>query len=144
MRTPDPAGLREDAGYSSSRAGMPDLPVEDTTDAKPGKSIKNKTREQLIQEDLDVGSFYASKNNWKAAESRYASAFGQDHENPDAVWGMAEAERHLRMYKQAAEHYQLFLTYDPDGPHGKAARKGLEEVESSLASGAGKEPGTHN
>jgi len=145
VRTPDPAGLRENDGFSSSRSGGPDLPMEDTTDARPGKSVKNKTREQLIQEDLDVGEFYTEKKNWKAAEQRYAAAFAMDRENPDAVWGMAEAERHLQMYKEAAEHYQLFLSYDPDGPHGKAARKGLEEVESSLASGVKKDSGaSHN
>jgi tetratricopeptide (TPR) repeat protein len=141
VRTPDPAGLRDSDGFSSSRSGGPDLPMEDTTDARPGKSVKNKTREQLIQEDLDVGGFYFSKKNWKAAQQRYASAFALDRENPDAVWGMAEAERHLQMYKEAVEHYQLFLSYDPDGPHGKAARKELEEVESSLASGAKKDTG---
>ena len=145
VRTPDPAGLRENDGFSSSRSGGPDLPMEDTTDARPGKSVKNKTREQLVQEDLDVGEFYTEKKNWKAAQLRYAAAFALDRENPDAVWGMAEAERHLQMYKEAAEHYQLFLSYDPDGPHGKAARKGLEEVESSLASGVKKDSGTsHN
>lgn len=133
VRTPDPAGLQENDGFSSSRTGGPDLGMEDVTDAKPGKSVKNKTREEIIKENINVGGFYIEKKNWKAAESRYAAAFQMDKENPDAVWGLAESELHLAMYKEAAEHYQLFLTYDPDGPHGKAARKGLEEAETRLA-----------
>jgi hypothetical protein len=40
----------------------------------------------------------------------------------------------LQLYKEAAGHYKLFLSYDPDGPHSKAARKGLEEVESATPS----------
>ena len=125
--------MQENDGFSSSRTGGPDLGMEDTTDAAPGKSTKNKTREQMIKEDINVGGFYTEKKNWKAAQARFASAFQMDKENAEAVWGLAEAERHLAMYKEAAEHYQLFLTYDPDGPHGKAARKGLEEVETQLA-----------
>ncbi|HTJ30609.1 MAG TPA: tetratricopeptide repeat protein [Acidobacteriaceae bacterium] len=134
VRSPDPAGLQENDGFSSSRSGGPDLSgLENETDAAPGKSAKNRTREEIVAEDINVGGFYTEKKNWRAAQSRFASAFQLDKENPDAVWGLAEAERHLAMYKEAAEHYQLFLTYDPDGPHGKAARKGLEEVEAQLA-----------
>lgn len=134
VRSPDPPGLQQNDGFSSSRSGGPDLSgLENETDAKPGKSVKTKTREQLAAEDINVGGFYSEKKNWKAAQARFASAFQLDKENPDAVWGLAESERHLAMYKEAAEHYQLFLSYDPDGPHAKGARKGLEEVQSQLA-----------
>jgi hypothetical protein len=136
VRTPDPAGLQENDGFSSSRSGLNHMPVEDDSDARPGKSTKNKTREQVLAEDLDVGKFYMDKKNWKAAQTRFASAFALDAENADAVFELAEAERHLELYKDAAEHYRLFLSYDPDGPHGRAARKGLEEVESASPSTA--------
>jgi hypothetical protein len=63
---------------------------------------------------------------------------GLDKENADAVWGLAEAERHLQLYREAAEHYQLFLSYDPQGPHGRAARKALSEVESAAFSAGAK------
>jgi len=135
VRTPDPAGLTENDGFSSSRSGLNHMPVEDDSDARPGKSTKNKTREQMVAENLDVGNFYIEKKNWKAAQARFSAAFGLDSENPDAVFGLAEAEQHLQLYKDAAEHYRLFLTYDPDGPHGKAARKALAEVESASPSG---------
>jgi hypothetical protein len=137
VRSPDPTGLQENDGFSSSRSGGPDLGMDDSTDPKSGKPVKVKTREEIIKEDVDVGGFYTEKKNWKAAQARFASAFEMDKENPDAVWGLAESERHLAMYKEAAVHYQLFLTYDPDGPHGKAARKGLEEVQA-LVGKAGK------
>jgi len=135
VRSPDPAGLQESDGFSSSRTGGPDLSgLENDTDSKPGKSVKNKTREEIVAEDINVGGFYSEKKNWKAAQARFASAYQLDKENPDAVWGLAEAERHLAMYKEAVEHYHVFLSYDPDGPHSKAARKGLEEAEGQLAS----------
>jgi tetratricopeptide (TPR) repeat protein len=108
--------------------------VEDDSDQKPGKSTKNPTREQVIKEDLDVGGFYLDKKNWKAAQARFASAFALNGENPDSLWGLAEAERHLQLYKDAAEHYKLFLSYEPDGKRGREARKALAEVEAAQPS----------
>jgi tetratricopeptide (TPR) repeat protein len=130
VRSPDGPGNGNNDGFSSSRSGLSGLPAENDTEAVPGKSAKHKTREEKLKEDLDTGEFYAEKKNWKAAQSRFADAFALDKENADAVWGLAEAERHLQMFKEASEHYQLFLSYDPDGPHSKAARKALEQVQT--------------
>ena len=142
VRTPDAPGQAADDGFSSSRSGLANLPAEDDNDGRPGKSTKNKTREQVIQEDLDVGGFYIEKKNWKAAQARYAAAFALDRENADSVWGLAEAERHLGLYREAAGHYTLFLSYDPDGPHSRAARKALGEVE--IAASGAKHPDAQN
>lgn len=132
VRSPDlPGNYTTDDGFSSSRNGLKQLPMEDLSDAAPGKSARTKTREQLLQEDLDVGSFYLERKDWKGADGRFQAAFALDGENPDAVWGLAEAERHLQLYQESAQHYKLFLTYDPDGKHGKEARKALEEVEAA-------------
>ena len=142
VRTPDlgmtaSAGAGDsDDGFSSSRSGMTHVPAEDDNDSAPGKSEKVKTREQVIKEDLDIGSFYADKKNWKAAQARYGAAFALDAENPDAVFGLAEAEQHLSLWKDAETHYKLFLSYDPDGPHSRQARKGLEQAESAGSSAA--------
>jgi hypothetical protein len=129
---------QSDDGFSSSRSGLKGLPAEDDNDGRPGKSAKNKTREQTIKEDVAVGGFYLDRKNWKAAQSRFASAFALDAENPEAVWGLAEAERHLQLYQESAEHYKLFLSYDPDGPHGREARRALEEVEAARPVSASK------
>jgi hypothetical protein len=136
VRTPDPlghyaSGGPADDGFSSSRSGLKQLPAEDDGDGRPGKSTRNKTREQLVKEDVEVGSFYLDKKDWKGAEGRFQSAFSLDHESPDAVWGLAEAERHLHLYKESAEHYKLFLSYDPDSKRGREARKSLQEVEAA-------------
>jgi tetratricopeptide (TPR) repeat protein len=134
VRSPDaPGSGGDDDGFTSSRAGLKQMPVEDDNDGKPGKSTKNKTREQVIKEDLDVGRFYLEQKNWRGAQSRFAAAFALDKENPETVWGLAEVERHLNLLKEAEEHYKLFLSYDPEGPHGRAARKSLEEVEAALS-----------
>ena len=135
VRSPDgDARTANDDGFSSSREGVRQAPVDEDADAKPGKSAKNKNRAQTIKEDLDVGGFYLDKKNWKAAQGRFSSAFALDAENPDTVWGLAEAERHMQLYKEAAEHYKLFLSYEPDGKRGREARKALEEVQAAQPS----------
>ena len=136
VRTPDPLGQYAnggpaDDGFSSSRSGLKQLPSEDASDERPGKSTRNKTREQLVKEDVDVGSFYLEKKDWKGAESRFQSAFSLVNEYPVVVWGLAEAERHLHLYKESAEHYKLFLSYDPDSKRGREARKSLQEMEAA-------------
>ena len=131
VRSPD--GTGSDDGFSSSNAGLSPRSNDDDVPAtaKPARS-----RAKEIKEDIDVGGFYLDKKNWKAAKERFETAFALDAENPDAVLGLAEAERHLQELDKARTHYELFLSYDPDGPHSKAARKALEQVESQQASTA--------
>jgi tetratricopeptide (TPR) repeat protein len=137
VRSPDGnVHYAEDDRFSSSRSGVSLAPAGDDSEVKPGQSARSKTREQQIKEDLDVGEFYLSRKNWKGAQARYQSAFVLDAENPDTVWGLAEAERHLQLYKEAEGHYKLFLSYEPDGRRGREARKALEEVEAALPSAA--------
>lgn len=136
VRSPDGRGHYSDSGsdaggddgFSSSLSGVNAVPAPDTAKTPAPVHVEN------VKEDVNVGQFYLQSKNWRAAQSRFAAAFAADKENPDAVWGLAESERHLGMLKEAEGHYKLFLTYDPDGPHGKAARKALAEVETGLNS----------
>ena len=51
VRSPDsPVHRDTDDGFSSSRAGMKDVPAEDENGAKPGKSTRAKTREEQVKE----------------------------------------------------------------------------------------------
>jgi tetratricopeptide (TPR) repeat protein len=129
VRSPDAAGGGVDDGFSSSRMGLASMAAGPDIEATPGKSAKAKTREQVVKDNVDVGEFYLERKNWKAALLRFQDAFTLDSESADAVFGMAEAEDHLEMVDKAREHFELFLAYDAEGPHGKAARKALEQIE---------------
>lgn len=145
VRSPDGQAHVTDDRFSSSLDGLKPLPEGEDT-AQPGRSAKVKTREQEVKEDVDVGGFYLSAKNWKAAQARFSSAFALDGENPEAVWGLAEAERRLELYREAEEHYRLFLSYDPDGPHSREARKALDQLEAAhpFPTTAAKSPGAGN
>ena len=95
---------------------------------KKGKrAVKEPTHQEVAGKDIQVGSYYLETKNWRAALSRFESAMVLDPENPDVYWGLAEAERHLGDFAAAKTHYEKVLDYDPDGRHGKEARKVLKE-----------------
>ena len=126
----------EDSSSSSSLTGMDKL-LPKPDDEEPGKKRRLTDNEpvhhETASEDVNVGSYYLEIKNWKAALSRFQSAMVLDPENPDVYWGLAETERHLGNFAQARAHYQQVLDYDPDGPHGKQARKALKDPEIANA-----------
>jgi tetratricopeptide (TPR) repeat protein len=119
------------ADSSSSLTGLGSLLPKPGDDQQGGKkrkiNVKEPTHQEAASKDIDVGSYYLDRKNWKAALSRFESAMILDPENPEVYWGMAEAEHHLGDYVHAKEHYLKLLEYDPDGPHGKQARKELKD-----------------
>jgi hypothetical protein len=111
---------------SSSFSGMDRLlPAPDAD--KNVKPKKQPTQQESAAQNIEVGSYYLDRKNWKAALSRYQSALVLDPENPEVYWGLGEAARHLGDYANARSYYRLLLDYDPDGPHGKQARKLLKD-----------------
>ncbi len=128
VRTPEMAS-GEEAGFSSSRTGLNGAAAGPVVETTPGKSTKTKTRDEVVKDDVGVGEFYLEKKDWKAALMRFQSAFLLNSESPEAVFGLAEAERHMEMWDKAREHYWMFLSYDPGGGKAKAARKAVEQLE---------------
>jgi tetratricopeptide (TPR) repeat protein len=132
VRSPDdPAPSANGAADSSSSlAGLESLlpkPEGDQPSKKRKLVVKEPTHQEASSKDIEVGSYYLQTKNWKAALSRFESALVLDPENPEVYWGLAEAEHHLGDFVHAREHYLKLLDYDPDGPHGRQARKELKD-----------------
>jgi Tfp pilus assembly protein PilF len=103
-------------------------PEDDNQPSKKRKlTVKEPAHQEAASKDLEVGSYYLDRKNWKAALSRFESAMILDPENPEVYWGLAEAEHHLGNFVHAKEHYLKLLEYDPDGLHGRQARKELKD-----------------
>jgi len=83
---------------------------------------------KLGAQDIKVGGFYLSSHDYKGAYDRFKEATRVDPENPDAVFGLAEAARGLKLSAEAADNYRIYLDAVPDGPKAKAARKALAEL----------------
>jgi|CZKF01.1.fsa_nt_gi hypothetical protein len=136
VRSPDdpvPAvTIGSDTNSSSSLSGLERLlPRPEDDDQPSGKKrkliVKEPAHKEAASKDIEVGSYYLDRKNWKAALSRFESALILDPENPEVYWGLAVAEHHLGDYAHAKEHYLKLLEYDPDGPHGKQARRELKD-----------------
>jgi hypothetical protein len=150
VRSPDDpvpeSASSPDANSSSSLKGLERLlprPEDDQLSDKKRKLlvIKEPTHQEAASKDIQVGNYYLQTKNWKAALSRFESAMILDPENPEVYWGLAEAEHHLGHYADAKAHYLKLLEYDPDGPHGKQARKELKDPALEKAqSGASSQP----
>lgn len=138
VRSPDdpaPDAKGSNDGFSSSLQGANELkPIPD--EEKPGKHSKGTeapTHTEGVAEDINVGSYYLERKNWRAALSRFESGLVLDPENPEVYWGMAEAQSHLGEYAKARENYEKLLEYDPGGKHAKEARKALKEPQIANA-----------
>lgn len=142
VRSPDdPAAASatgQESGTSDSSTGLDQLlePPPDTgKHRKKGEddSIDAAFPHDGPKKDINIGEYYLETGDWQGALSRYESAMVQDPENPDAYWGMAEAQRHLGQYAQARANYLKVVDYDPDSRHGKDARKILKQPEIANA-----------
>lgn len=144
-RSPDdaqPSSGDDNEGFSSSLKGIENIAPPEDSDTSPGKAKKQPTHQEAAAEDIEVGKYYLSSKSWKAALSRFESAMVLDPENPEVYWGLAEAERHLNDFAQARAYYRKLLEYDPDGPHGKEARKAMKDPQIANAQSAASRPGT--
>lgn len=114
--------------YSSSRTGIENLdsgnPDSRISDGAGGYIHDPK----LAAQDVKVGGFYYTNEDYKGAYSRFKEATKVDPTNADAVYGLAEAARALKLNDEAAENYRVYLDAFPDGPKAKAARKALAQL----------------
>ena len=139
VKSPDdaPASVDENSGSSSSSSGMDNLLKPPPDEEKGSKhrrlDVPDQAHPESAKEDENVGSYYLDQKNWKAALSRFESAVVLDPENPDVYWGLAEAQRHVGDYASAKANYLKVTEYDPDGKHGKEAKRILKEPELASA-----------
>lgn len=121
-------GSKPAPDYSSSRTGLKDL---DSTDSESrisdgaGGYIHDP---KLAAQDVKVAQFYLVNQDPKGAYSRFKEATKVDPTNPDAVFGLAEAARALKLTSEAADNYRVYLDAFPDGSKAKAARKALAQL----------------
>jgi tetratricopeptide (TPR) repeat protein len=129
--TQPPSGVSSSAdrdpavgGDGDAEGGRRMLPKPDRNAIAPG-SLTGIGR---AKDDVRVGNFYASTGDWRGAYGRFEEASRDDPTNLDAIYGMAEAARHMGRVQEAAENYKIYLEIAPDGPKAKASQKALAEL----------------
>lgn len=121
---PAPSGKgNSDQDYSSSHVTLKGL--DPSTESRPAEPTLNP---DLGRKDTKVGVFYLQSGDYKGAYDRFLEATQVDPGNAEAVFGLAEAARHLNRPDEAAQNYRLYLSALPDGPKAKDARKALKAM----------------
>lgn len=80
------------------------------------------------KEDVSVGTYYLQSGDFRGAYQRFKEATQLAPENMDAVFGLAEAARHLKKLDEARTNYQLFLQVVASGSKAKEARKAVASL----------------
>lgn len=117
----------DDQNYSSSQVKGLDVP---TTDVAPPPGVVSELpyNPKLAKKDAQIGDYYLESSNWRGAYDRFIEANRSDPGNAEAVFGLAEAARHLSHTDEALRNYRLYLSALPNGPHAKEVRKALKEM----------------
>jgi len=124
----DPKSAAPAPDYSSSRTGLANLDA-DSREGRISDGAGGYIHDpKLAAQDVRVGGFYLTNGDYKGAYERFKEATRVNPENADAVFGLAEAARGLKLNSEAADNYRVYLGAFPDGPKAKAARKALAQL----------------
>lgn len=117
------------SGISSS--GDYDTKVNGRNVITPNVSMSHIHGKDPLKEDVQVGSYYLQSGDYTGAYSRFKEASTLHPESVDAIFGLAEAARHLHKDDEALSNYKLFLDIEPTGSKARDARKALAALEKS-------------
>jgi Tfp pilus assembly protein PilF len=87
-----------------------------------------KLEQTRFQDDLKVGKFYLQDGNPQGAYLRYKDAVDHVPDDPDALFGLAQAADKLKKKDEAILNYRETIKADPGGDHDRAARAALKDL----------------
>src|SRR6266481_6420219 len=121
-------------GESSSRDSQVDFknqpqpkvtrsePDAQTFDFDPHKAAK----------DVEIGRFYFSRKNYRAALDRCREALLYKPNDAEATYGMAQTLERLDLPDQAYQEYGKYLEVLPEGPFAKDSKIAIERIKPLL------------
>ena len=130
-------------GASSSRSNddddvaptteAPDAPVKasklkDLGSSGSTSAARAKLEATRFDDDLKVGKFYLQDGNPQGAYLRYKDAVAHVPDDPDALFGLAQAADKLKKRDEAVANYRAAIKADPGGDHDKASRAALKQL----------------
>ena len=82
------------------------------------------------RKSVEVGDFYFKRNNYRAAESRYAEALEYMPHHAEATYKLAESQEKLGKPAEARANYEKYLKILPRGPFAELAKKALARLDT--------------
>jgi tetratricopeptide (TPR) repeat protein len=130
---------RSDSGMSSSNDTRIDLsPPAGDSKMHPNSEVDDISEmhpynPHKADKDVEVGDFYFSQKNYKAAESRYAEALVYKDNDAEATYKLALTKEKLGEKEDAVAGYESYLKILPEGPHAKEAKDAIEKLANPAA-----------
>jgi hypothetical protein len=123
---PDDAGSEAATPKAASDGGVPDKPTgppvnpnfssSATLHDEGSSGTETPADPKRVKVDQGVAKYYWHLKDWEGAYLRYKDALRFGPENPDTLFGLAEAEAKLGKNLNARKHYEEYLHVAPDGP----------------------------
>ncbi|HWX54251.1 MAG TPA: tetratricopeptide repeat protein [Verrucomicrobiae bacterium] len=128
-------------GESSSKDSLVDFhnqPIPKAP-ANSGQPAEYPFDPHKAAKDVEVGQFYLSRKNYRAALDRFREALLYKPNDAEATYYMARTLEKMDLPTQAYDAYSKYLEILPQGPSAKESREGMKRLESRLDA-AGTEP----
>jgi tetratricopeptide (TPR) repeat protein len=81
-----------------------------------------------VKQDQSVARYYWNLKDWEGAYLRYKDALRFGPDNPDTLYGLAEAEAKLGKNISARQHYEQYLKVAPGGSKARDVAKAISKL----------------
>jgi tetratricopeptide (TPR) repeat protein len=135
----------EKGNYSSSKDTQGDLTPPSNDSSHPGADVpvelpKDPNGDVVemkpwnpheADKDVEVGTYYFRRSNYKAAEARFRDALQWDRKHAEANYRLAEVLNKEGKRQEAAIYYEAYLKILPSGQFAGESRKALSRIDAS-------------
>ena len=130
----------EKGSYSSSKDTQGDISAPRGDSLHPGAEIGDAANDvqetkpwnpHKADKDIEVGTFYFKRSNYRAAESRYRSALKWQDNNAEAMYRLGATLQKEGRLLEAQMYYQNYLKILPRGEFAADSKKQIEKIDNT-------------
>jgi tetratricopeptide (TPR) repeat protein len=108
-----------------------DVPVELPADPNADVVEMKPWNPHEADKDVEVGTYYFKRENYKAAEARFRDALQWDRNHAEANYRLAEVLNKEGKRQEAAIYYEAYLKILPSGQFAGESRKALSRIDAT-------------
>lgn len=136
QQPPAPKGAPPPRSQSSGESSSKDTKIDPGTITSAPNDVQelHPYDPHRAEKDVEVGDFYFKRQNYFAAESRYAEALLWKPNDAIATFRLAEAQEKLGKIAEARKNYDSYLKLLPKGEFAPLAQKALVRLDLKMQS----------
>jgi len=135
---PFPESEENPGSYSSSKDSRGDISPPANDASHPGADVKVDPNDDVVEmkpwnpneadKDVEVGTFYFRRGNYKAAEARFRDALKWMDNHAEANYRLATVLEKEGKHTEARQYYEAYLKILPKGEFAGDSRKALSRL----------------